>query len=98
LDHKINILNFYVVKNSVTKEDETDSFKKYCKLRDDPKKAFYIYKACNRRWMNQSNEERKTSGINILWPDRNNEDFKVALADAETGGSLTTCRQSYIFA
>lgn len=87
LDDRIKIVNFYVVKNSVSKEDETDSFKKYCELRDHPKKAFYIYKECNRRWMNQSDEDRKTSGINILWPDPNNENFKEALADAEAGGS-----------
>src|SRR6266403_5155012 len=87
LDDEIKILNFYVVKNSVTKEDETDSFKKYCELRDHPNKAFYIYKGCNRRWMNQSDEERKTSGIDILWPDRNNKNFKETLADAEAGGS-----------
>jgi hypothetical protein len=37
--------------------------------------------------MNQSNEERKTSGINILWPDPENENFKGALADAEDGCS-----------
>ncbi len=87
LDDEINIVNFYVVKNNASKEEETESFKKYCELRDDPKKAFYIYKGCQRRWMNQSDEERKASGIHILWPDRSNEHFKAALAEAEAGGS-----------
>src|SRR5258708_7106836 len=34
LDDKINILNFYCVKNTATKSDETNSFIKYCELRD----------------------------------------------------------------
>jgi beta-lactamase superfamily II metal-dependent hydrolase len=87
LDDEITIINFYVVKNNATKEEETESFKKYRELHDDPKKAFYINKRCERRWMNRSDEERKTSGISILWPDRNNEHFKEALAEAEAGGS-----------
>jgi beta-lactamase superfamily II metal-dependent hydrolase len=87
LDDKIKILNFYRVKNKVTKEDETDSFTRYCELRDSEKKAFYIKKGCTRRWMNQSDDERDTSGINILWPDPENKDFKDALKSAEEGGS-----------
>jgi len=87
LDDRINIVNFYCVTNKVTKEDETDSFTRYCELRDSAKKAFYIKKNCTRRWMNESNEERKTSGINILWPNPDNEDFKDALAEAEDGDS-----------
>ena len=41
LDDNLDILNFYCIKNNVTKEDETDDFKHYCKLRDSDK-AFYI--------------------------------------------------------
>src|SRR2546425_3283845 len=87
LDAKIGILNFYCVQNSAAKPDVTDSFDKYCELRDHPKKAFYISKGCNRRWMNQSDSERQTSGIEILWPDLSNERFKEALAAAEDGES-----------
>lgn len=86
LDDEITIRNFYVVQNNVSKEDDTESFTKYCELRDSSK-AFYIFKDCKRRWMNQSDEQRKTSGITILWPDRNNEHFKQALAEAEEGYS-----------
>ncbi len=85
LDAEIPIVNFYVVKNDVIKEDETESFKYYCKLRDDTGKAFYIYKGCSRRWMNRSSDERRTAGVNILWPDTSNQHFKDALADAELG-------------
>jgi beta-lactamase superfamily II metal-dependent hydrolase len=84
LDTKMPILNFYCVKNEATKEEETESFKHYCKLRDG-NKAFYISKGCKRRWMNESNEERKTAGINIWWPNTSNSDFKEALQDAKDG-------------
>ncbi|HGH3605404.1 hypothetical protein [Acinetobacter baumannii] len=80
------INNFYVVKNKATKKPETESFKHYCKLRDGDK-AFYIYKGCKRKWMNQDNEERKSAGISILWPKLDNEHFVKALADCENGGS-----------
>ena len=86
LDDHIKILNFYVVKNNATKDDETDDFKRYKNLRDGDK-AFYIHKGCTRRWMNQSNEERDRSGINVWWPVTSNEDFKQALQDAADGKS-----------
>ena len=86
LDDNIDILNFYCIKNNVTKEEETDDFKHYCKLRDSDK-AFYIKKNCFRRWMNKNSEERGSAGINILWPDTNNEYFKAALKEAEKGES-----------
>ena len=87
LDDEIDIVNFYVVRNKVTKEEDTESFQKYCELRDDTKKAFYIYKACSRKWMNLEGDDRGSSGINILWPDVANKHFKQALADAEAGAS-----------
>ena len=91
LDDKIGILNFYVVKNKAVKNDEeTDGFKRYCKLRDDSKKAFYVYKGCSRKWMNRESDEndkdnRGSSGINYLWPDRDNQDFKDALDAVKEG-------------
>lgn len=86
LDDKIRIRNFYCVENKAIKEDQTDDFDRYCELRDS-EKAFYIYKGCRRKWMNQGDEERKAAGISVLWPDVNNADFKNALADAEAGRS-----------
>ena len=85
LDKKIEILNFYVVKNSAVKDVNTDNFKKYCALRDDEKKAFYVYQGCSRKWMNESSEERGSSGINFLWPSKKNGDFKNALSEVESG-------------
>lgn len=87
LDDKINILNFYCVKNAATKPDETDSFTKYCELRDSAKKAFYISKGCTRKWMNQDGDGRGSAGINILWPKLGNENYKNALAAAAEGES-----------
>jgi beta-lactamase superfamily II metal-dependent hydrolase len=86
LDGRQGIINFYCVKNESIKKDETTDFKKYCELRDSDK-AFYIFKGCSRRWMNLSDDERKSSGISILWPDRDNEFFKDALKDAKGGKS-----------
>lgn len=84
LDDEINILNFYCVKNEATKEIVTESFRRYCELRDSDK-AFYIYKGCSRKWMNQSDNERGSSGIEILWPDVNNKDFITELENTKEG-------------
>ena len=87
LDDRFKLLNFYVVKNAATKSDETADFKRYKKLRDHLRKAFYIKKGCARRWMNKKSNERGSSGIHIKWPVRSNEEFKEALKQTEDGGS-----------
>lgn len=87
LDASMPILNFYVVQNQAIKDDETSSFKHYCKLRDNAGKAFYIFKGCSRRWMNEESEERGSSGISVLWPDTDNPNFKEALAACNAGES-----------
>lgn len=87
LNEKLNLLNFYCVKNEATKPDETDDFDEYCKLRDDADKAFYIFEGCSRQWMNEDSEERKSSGINILWPNTSNEHYKEELEKAKDGES-----------
>jgi beta-lactamase superfamily II metal-dependent hydrolase len=85
LDSRMKLLNFYCVKNAVIKKDPTSDFKHYCSLRDDSKKAFYIYKGCSRRWMNLSSDERGPAGIDILWPDTKNGDYQAVLEAAERG-------------
>lgn len=87
LNEKMNLLNFYCVKNEATKPDETDDFDQYCALRDDPDKAFNISRGCSRRWMNQDSQERGSSGISILWPITTNEHYKEALKQAKQGES-----------
>ncbi|WP_256816517.1 hypothetical protein [Cytobacillus sp. Bac17] len=86
LDQKLGISNFYCVKNEATKAEVTTDFEKYCELRDSDK-AFHIEKGVSRKWMNMSDSERGSSGINILWPDPNNEEFKNQLAKAKNGES-----------
>lgn len=87
LDDHFHIYNFYCVKNEATKMDDSESFKHYCSLRDDTKRAFYIYKGCCRKWMNFNSEERDSSGINILWPDTDNKQFIDQLKIAKDGGN-----------
>ena len=84
---EIGIVNFYCVKNEASKDDESDDFIEYCSLRDDKKKAFYIFKGCKRRWMNEESDERGSAGINCLWPVTSNTSFKDALKDAKNGKS-----------
>lgn len=86
-DDRFEILNFYVVKNEATKSEETDDFKRYKKLRDHNRKAFYLQRGCERLWMNQSDETRDSAGIYVRWPILANEHFKDALAQAKEGGS-----------
>lgn len=85
------ILNFYCVKNEANKEEPSESFKAYCKLRDDANKAFYLYKGCSRRWMNMDSkdgyEQHGSAGISILWPETDNKYFKEALSQAKKYGS-----------
>ena len=82
----IGVWNFYCVGNSATKTDATNDFKKYCSLRDGDK-HFYLYKGCSRKWMNIRDDKRGCAGINCLWPDTSNQDFKDALQEAKNGGS-----------
>ena len=84
--NRVGINNFYCVENEATKKDESEDFKEYCSLRDGDK-HFYLYEGCARRWMNMKNEERGSSGINILWPKTNNQYFKDALEKAHNGQS-----------
>lgn len=84
LDSKINIRNFYCVENKIELDNEED-FNKYCELRDDADKQFFIYKNCSRKWMNQSDDTKESSEVFILWPDINNESFKEELEKLENG-------------
>jgi len=86
LDDALPIVNFYAVKNQATKDEDTESFKRYCALRDSAK-AFYLEKNCTRKWLNLNDEERQGAGLQILWPDLANEAFQEALAACDAGES-----------
>jgi hypothetical protein len=82
LDDALKLRNFYCVKNAATKSTVTADFTRYCSLRDHTDKAFYVYRGCQRKWMNQSSEERGSAGIKILWPILGDADHESALLDA----------------
>ena len=84
LDDQLDLLNFYCVRNAAIKEEPTDDFERYCSLRKS-EKAFYLSVGCSRRWLNDSDETRKTSGISILWPKTDNAHYKAALREVEKG-------------
>lgn len=84
-DH-FKILNFYCVKNSTTKEEKTEDFETYCKLRDG-EYHYYLCQGCQRKWMNVCDEERGSAGINCLWPITSDPDYFQALNDAKNGKS-----------
>jgi beta-lactamase superfamily II metal-dependent hydrolase len=86
LHSKMNFRNFYCVKNEATKGDgATKDFLKYCELRDDAAKAYFIEKGSRRKWMNCKDDDRGASGINIIWPKPGNGHHQAALEDAHDG-------------
>lgn len=85
-DNRFGIVNFYCVNNAATKTKDSDDFDRYCKLRGGDK-HFYLYEGCRRRWMNLSNEERKSAGLKCYWPITTNKKFKEALKKATKGES-----------
>lgn len=84
LDDRDPIVNFYCVKNEAIKPIDTKDFRRYCELRDSTK-AFYLYRDCTRKWMNISDDERGSAGIDILWPITENDSYKDALEKANKG-------------
>jgi beta-lactamase superfamily II metal-dependent hydrolase len=85
LDDTMALANFYCVRNATAKAHHTADFERYCQLRDDSTKAFYLHRDCSRRWMNQTSEERGSSGLNCLWPILGDPDHESALVDAAAG-------------
>lgn len=86
LDDEMPISNFYVVKNQAIKDQNTDSFIRYCQLRDG-NKAYYMEKGCSRKWMNVGDDDRGSSGISVLWPNTKNPHFVEALENCDAGES-----------
>lgn len=81
---EIGISNFYCVNNKAVKVDETDSFKAY-KLLHDSDKTYYVKKGIKRKWLNENDVERGSSGIQFLWPDIDNIDFMSVLDNVKEG-------------
>lgn len=85
LDKQAEIINFYAVANEIPENPNDESQSKYIELRDD--KNYLIKKGLSRKWINESDAVRGGSGINFLWPDINNEEYKKALEDVKDGGN-----------
>ncbi|UCP11535.1 hypothetical protein K5R88_07845 [Pseudomonas sp. MM213] len=86
LDKALPINNFYCVKNTVEKDDLTDSWLHYKSLRDGDK-VFYLEKGVRRRWLNASDESRGSAGVQVLWPNVSNPNFIEAMRKSEAGHS-----------
>lgn len=92
LDDELGIVNFYCVKNAAIKSVQTPGFKRYKKLRDSDK-SFFLSKGCARKWMNQAGEgdsgvDYGSAGINVLWPNPSDPDYKAELSNAENGDAF----------
>ncbi len=87
LDQESPIVNFYCVENQATKEEVTVDFMKYRELRDSDK-AFYLHEDCSRKWLNETDDERGSAGITIIWPDVENERYQEELEKAKQGKSF----------
>ena len=85
LDDELNLVNFYCVRNKASKDSETEDFARYCQLRDDSTRAFYVEKGATRKWMNISDKSREHSGLHIVWPDLTDENYQQALVDSAWG-------------
>ena len=72
----VGIRNFYCTKNEATETKQTDSFKKYCELRDS-NKAHYVYKGYS----------ITNANISFLWPNTVNRNYREELMRASKGES-----------
>ena len=72
----LRIADFYVVRNRAVKEDYSENFNNYTKIRDG-------YTAT--RVIAIAKGKKAASGIEFLWPDVDNDYFKAALHKASSG-------------
>jgi beta-lactamase superfamily II metal-dependent hydrolase len=88
LHKQLQLLNFYCAKNDATKPDYSEDFEQYCNLRDDAQKASYLFRGCSRKWMNLDDDQRRNSGLHVLWPKTSNEYYQEELQKAAEGECL----------
>lgn len=81
-----SIDNFYAVSNSIPANKDDVSLTKYIDLKDNHNYA--IHEGIKRCWLNDSNDEHSSSGINFHWPILNNEEFKKALEKVSNGEKI----------
>ena len=86
LDDEWEILNFYAVNNSRPEDENDASLTRYQWLLAN--KNYEVKRGIKRRWLNDSDSERGSSGLNFQWPDLNNLEFKKALKSVSTGTDI----------
>ena len=86
LNREWPIQNFYSVPNNKKAEHGNSSLDEYIRLRKSTSN-YIIKQDVERYWLNQSNSERNSIGINFLWPDLKNAKFIAAQKSVEQGGS-----------
>lgn len=83
LDAQNAITNFYAVANEIPANPDDVSLTKYIELKDNYN--YPIVKGLRRSWINQSDAVRRSSGINFLWPEITNKEYKEALQKVKDG-------------
>lgn len=84
---KMPASNFYAVKNEIPEEKDNPSLSKYIQLMNDDSSAS-IKTGLKREFLNQDKEGKANgpSGIEFLWPDLTNSEFKKAIDSVRNGG------------
>ncbi len=82
---KIDLPNFYCVRNKVFKFPQSSDFMFYRKLRDSYENTHYLSRNCPRRWLNLRENQISSTGISILWPDTSNIYFQNELNSTTFG-------------
>lgn len=86
LDDNWEITNFYAVDNNRPTDDDDVSLNRYKWLLAN--KNYAIKRGIKRAWLNETKDENGSSGIEFLWPDLNNENFKQALKLVSRGEKI----------
>jgi len=81
---ELEIPNFYCVKNNTKKEKSEIDFEHY-KILKNRKETFFLNTGCKRAWMNEDDDTYLygSAGLEILWPNTENDSFKEELIKAE---------------
>lgn len=85
LDKKWPVTNFYAVENNIPADKNDSSLSKYIELKKT--KNFPITRGIKRAWLNQTNDDNGSSGLEFLWPVITNEKFKGELRKVAKGES-----------
>lgn len=86
LDNEWPIVNFYAVKNDIPSDDKK-VFRTWYLRRLENGDFFDIQRGLCKKWLNQSDAERGSSGLSFMWPQQDDKSFQDALSVVKGGGS-----------